>query len=181
MSKNTNVVAQKKKERPPHWVGKEPRHRCLKPSDLPTWVKHAIRYKLTRGSTWAEVCEAWSINPNRMKKYLQAPAAKIWRDHLAEQFALHESDPAAAARAVAANDASFWFEEGQLHYRAAKDAGDLAEAGRQLRQMQEIAKLKLPPSNVPVTPLVINVTMGGGVEIPMGESNFEVIKAEVIS
>ena len=152
------------------------------PADLPTWVKAAIWKHDLQGKSWKQVAnEIGRTSPQQLTKYVWSPGAKAYRAKLKEVI----DDPSAAARFVASQDSAFWLAETYAHFEACKATGDLAEAGRTLRQMLKVAKVELPEANGGHTgPTLIQINMGNATyttEIPQGESLAElVLPAEII-
>jgi hypothetical protein len=168
------------------WTGKlnlSAKERCKTPADLPIWVKKAAGMHDTLGMTWKKVCEQMKRNPNTLKEYISTEGMKQYRAAIRQVI----DDPVAIARQVARHSAPGLLFELYEHLETAKLAGDMAEAGRTLRHLTDLADMA-PPKNGPSNgPQIIQINLGsvGGTtisaEIPMGESSAEkVVDAEII-
>jgi hypothetical protein len=151
------------------------------PHHLPGWTKIAcVKHELL-GQSWRQIAKDLGKNKARVQDLVNTPAAKKFREAMAEMT----GDPVELARAVLKGAAVGLAVENLLHYEAAKKAGDNAEAGRQLRFLTETVGVSMP-KNADAVPTQITINLGGGIsvsaDIPHGESEgTKILPAEILN
>lgn len=151
-------------------------------SQLPIWVKRAIRKHDTLGITWPVVAKSIGKSVKTLQNWARTPAAKTFRKAIREVA----DDPVAIARLVAKHDAPSVLDDLYEQREAAKAAGDLAEWGRAARHLATLAQIELPKNVAPVAP-ILHLTINGGsvleaTVIPEGDStSMKVIEAEIVN
>ena len=157
-------------------------------TDLPQWVKLSLLEHELLGRSWNQICKAQGKKLGRseravdkqLSEYRKSPAAAEFIAALAPLIA----DPVELGKAILRANAANVAIENIIHYEAAKEAGDVAEAGKQLRFITEAIGMPQPKRTEAAPPTSINITFSGGTitaEIPMGESEgVKVVDAEII-
>lgn len=142
------------------------------PSELPGWVKAAFVYVDLGGETYRDAAERFGRKPTTLSNYASSPAAKKWREAVAEVA----DDPAVLAKGVlegAVADASadlIWARE------TARRAGDYKEV--RMASAELLDRLNIQKKHAPAAKptIVVNVTGAQAASIEPIEVEAEVLE-----
>ena len=150
----------------------EPQHK-KNVEDLPRWVKTALVFKTLDGMTYKKAADRVNHSPGSLSKYAQSPAAKKWLASLIEFI----EDPVEMAKAYLRGNALSVTLERMAFLEAAIAAGDYKAGDAIAKDIQEKLGIVSPKTKTDAAP-VLNITIGGAIEVPTIDATWEEVKDE---